>query len=126
MKAVEVAEGTMDKADALNPQVQPHKEVSIPQYAKPIGKRILANDVDFTDTYDVIVAGGGVSGLTAAITATEHGAKTVLFEKAGMVGGSANYSHGIIQASGTKWQKEFTKYQADNPEKHLAEVMQTG
>lgn len=43
-----------------------------------------------------------------------------------MVGGSANYSHGIIQASGTKWQKEFTKYQADNPEKHLAEVMQTG
>lgn len=43
-----------------------------------------------------------------------------------MGGGSANYSHGIIQASGTKWQKEFTKYQADNPEKHLAEVMQTG
>ena len=37
---------------------------------------------------DVVVAGGGISGIFAALAAAEQGAKTVLIEKFGAVGGS--------------------------------------
>ncbi|WP_067727035.1 BaiN/RdsA family NAD(P)/FAD-dependent oxidoreductase [Oceanobacillus damuensis] len=37
-------------------------------------------------TYDVIVIGGGPSGLMAAISAAEHGAKTILLEKGKKLG----------------------------------------
>ena len=43
-----------------------------------------------------------------------------------MPGGTTNYSQGIIQTSGTKWQKQFIKYQHDNPKRHLAEYLQPG
>lgn len=37
-------------------------------------------------TYDVIVIGGGPSGLMAAISAAEHGARTLLLEKGKKLG----------------------------------------
>ena len=43
-----------------------------------------------------------------------------------MVGGTSNYSAGVIQGSGDKYQKEFTKYQNDNPELHAQELIQAG
>ena len=45
---------------------------------------------------DVIVAGGGMGGLTAACSAQEAGARTVLLEKAPRIGGSAAASGGTI------------------------------
>lgn len=38
-------------------------------------------------TYDVVVAGGGVSGVVAAVAAAREGAKTCLVEASGMLGG---------------------------------------
>lgn len=43
----------------------------------------------FADTFDVLVAGGGVAGLTAAIAASRQGARTVLVEPRPFVGGNA-------------------------------------
>ncbi|MCJ7750550.1 MAG: FAD-dependent oxidoreductase, partial [Armatimonadetes bacterium] len=37
--------------------------------------------------YDVLVAGGGMAGISAAIAAARSGAKTLLVEKAGWLGG---------------------------------------
>lgn len=125
-KGVEVSEGKMTSEEAEDIKTDPHSEISVPKYSQPIDKRVYQSDVNFKDEYDVIIAGSGASGLSAAIEAARNGAKTILFEKAGMPGGTTNYSQGIIQASGTKWQKKFTKYQDDNPQKHLAEYMQTG
>ncbi len=45
---------------------------------------------------DVIVVAGGASGLAAAITAAEKGAKAVIFEKAGQTGGCANLAVGLL------------------------------
>jgi len=39
------------------------------------------------DTFDVLVAGGGLAGFAAAISAARNGAKTILIEKNGFLGG---------------------------------------
>ncbi len=67
---------------------------------------------------DVVVVGGGGTGLVAAVTAREMGSSVVVLEKAAVVGGSTALSGGVIQAAGTKFQKELTEYKDDTPEKH--------
>ena len=44
---------------------------------------------DFTKRYDVVVAGGGVAGVAAALAAARRGAKTALIEKTVLWGGLA-------------------------------------
>ena len=41
---------------------------------------------------DIIVAAAGLSGLAAAISAAENGARVLVFEKSGTTGGAANTS----------------------------------
>lgn len=43
---------------------------------------------DYVKNYDVVVAGGGVSGVTGAIAAARSGAKTLVIEKMGFLGGT--------------------------------------
>ena len=50
--------------------------------------------------FDVVVAGSGAAGLTAALTATELGLSAVVIEKAGAFGGSTARSGGGIWAPG--------------------------
>lgn len=45
---------------------------------------------------DIVIIGGGTAGLAAAVTAAEHGAKTVLFEKAATTGGTGNMAMGMF------------------------------
>lgn len=42
--------------------------------------------------YDVVVCGGGTSGVTAAVAAARTGAKTLLIERVGQLGGQMNFS----------------------------------
>src|SRR5512134_662633 len=42
--------------------------------------------------YDVIVAGGGTSGIAAAIASARAGANTILIERLGALGGQMNVS----------------------------------
>lgn len=48
-----------------------------------------ARSVPVRGEYDVIVAGGGIGGISAALAANRAGAKTLLIEKAFMLGGLA-------------------------------------
>lgn len=48
-----------------------------------------ANQLPVRDSYDVIVVGGGVAGVAAALAARRNGAKTLLLEKSTMSGGLA-------------------------------------
>jgi fumarate reductase flavoprotein subunit len=57
------------------------------------------------EIFDVIVVGGGGSGLAAAIEARAIGARVVLLEKNPKLGGSTAWSIGSVTASGTPHQK---------------------
>lgn len=50
---------------------------------------------------DVVVIGGGGAGLAAAISANQNGAKVVILEKMGFLGGSTNVSEGALNAPGS-------------------------
>lgn len=125
-KSIELAKGKITPEEANDLRREPSDQVTVPSYPKVHSNRIYESDVEFADEYDVIIVGSGVTGLSAAIESARNGAKTVLFEKAGMIGGTSNFSHGIIQAAGTTQQKEYTDYQEDNAQKHTAEYLQAG
>src|ERR1700722_8354699 len=48
----------------------------------------LTRSLPLDDSWDVIVVGGGPAGSTAAIAAAREGAKTLLIEQTGALGGS--------------------------------------
>ena len=53
------------------------------------------------DTRGVIIVGGGMAGLTAALTAAEAGADVLVLESEGTVGGSMAISGGLVWAPAT-------------------------
>ena len=55
-------------------------------------------------THDVIVVGGGGSGLAAALSAAEHGARVLLLEKNSHLGGTTGIAVGSFTASATSLQ----------------------
>ncbi|MGI6192885.1 MAG: FAD-dependent oxidoreductase [Christensenellales bacterium] len=55
---------------------------------------------------DVVVVGGGLAGLSAAVKARESGAEVILIEKLAMLGGSSALSGGGLGATNTSVQRE--------------------
>ena len=56
--------------------------------------------------YDVIVIGGGGSGLAAAVSCAEHGARVLLLERQPQLGGTSSMAVGSISAAGTQVQRQ--------------------
>src|SRR5262245_4667130 len=48
------------------------------------------------ETFDVIVLGAGIGGLSAALAAHEHGLRPLLIEKSDRIGGTTSDSYGLI------------------------------
>ena len=69
---------------------------------------------------DVVVVGGGGSGLAAAIGATEAGAKVLLLEKNPQLGGSTRLSIGSITATQTALQRRAGI--SDSPDEHFEDM----
>ena len=54
---------------------------------------------------DIAIVGGGLSGLSAALTAAECGVKAIVLEKMSVLGGAGNFPEGSL-GIGTRYQKE--------------------
>lgn len=89
-----------------------------------MGLEFNGKQLKIHDGYDVIVAGGGPSGVAAAVAAARDGAKTLLIESSGMLGGMATlglvpawtpYSDGIRVIYGGLSQKVFEATKAKMP-----------
>jgi len=84
------------------------------------------NEITWDKESEVVIVGGGGTGLAAAMQAAMDGAQVLILEKSGVAGGTTNYSGGVMQAAGTEAQKKYTKFQDDTPEKHFKLWMQAG
>ena len=73
------------------------------------------------DAWDLIVVGGGNAGLPAAIFAARRGAKVLIVEAAGILGGTLHLSSGQMSAAGTKLQQ--SKGIEDSSQLHYDDVM---
>ena len=72
-------------------------------------------------TTDVVIIGAGASGMTASVAAAEGGAKVVLLEKMGVVGGTGNFGEGIFAAESHIQRAKNINYTRDEAFKFLME-----
>lgn len=70
--------------------------------------------------YDVVVVGGGGTGLMAAYAAAKSGARVLVLEKGDRLGGTTAMSVGTVAASSTRLQGE--KGIEDNPDAHFEDM----
>jgi fumarate reductase flavoprotein subunit len=81
---------------------------------------------DQTLDCDVVVIGAGGGGMTAAVRAAEDGAKVILIEKNGQIGGDTVLNAGTLIATGSKFQKEKLNETNDSPELAYSDIMKVG
>lgn len=55
---------------------------------------------------DVLVIGSGMAGMSAALEAADNGAKVIMLEKLGRIGGTSTLSAGWVHAAGTSIQEK--------------------
>ncbi len=63
---------------------------------------------------DLVVVGGGMSGLTAATAAAEKGLSVVVLEKSGTTGGAANMGMGFFAVGSERQKDDMYNYTVDN------------
>ena len=56
---------------------------------------------------DIIVVGGGLTGLVAAARSADLGAKVILFEQSDILGGNSRYAGGYISGAKTEIQEKY-------------------
>lgn len=84
-----------------------------------------AKSISYHDTEcDIVIIGAGGAGLVAATEAASKGAKVIVLEKMGIVGGNSNSSTGGINASYTKEQERLGI--KDSPEVFYEDTMRGG
>ncbi len=70
---------------------------------------------------DIVVIGSGVSGLAAAMTAAEGGAKVIVFEKHRSLGGTSNFFQGIFAVESDMQRQRYITYSRDQAFKNIME-----
>jgi fumarate reductase flavoprotein subunit len=68
---------------------------------------------------DVVVAGSGATGLAAAVTLAEGGAKVVVFEKQRSLGGTSNFFQGTFAVESAMQRERYIDYTRDQAFKNI-------
>ncbi|HRX88017.1 MAG TPA: FAD-dependent oxidoreductase [Steroidobacteraceae bacterium] len=89
--------------------------------AAAIGLATRVRAAASSDAWDVIVVGGGNAGLPTAIFAAQRGARVLIIEAAGQIGGTLFLSTGQMSAAGTKLQR--ARGITDTPQSHYDDIM---
>jgi fumarate reductase flavoprotein subunit len=71
-------------------------------------------------TYDIVVVGGGGTGLMAAYSAAQNGASVVVLEKGERLGGTTGMSVGTVTATATRLQRKAGI--VDNADDHFEDM----
>ena len=74
------------------------------------------------ESWDVVVAGGGTAGMSAAIFAAQRGARVLVLDSATRLGGSLSLCDGRLSAAGTRLQAK--RGIQDSPQHHFEDAMQ--
>ena len=82
---------------------------------------IRSSDTKFDFTVPVVVIGGGGCGLTAALSAREHGADVLVLERDSSALGTTAMSTGLIPGAGSRYQRE--KGIEDSPALFAEDIM---
>ena len=70
---------------------------------------------------DVVVIGSGASGLAAALTAAEGGARVIVFEKQRTPGGTTNFFEGMFAVESDMQREQYIEYSRDQAFKNIME-----
>lgn len=70
------------------------------------GRLAAQGTPEFAGSADVVIVGGGLGGLAAAISSAQNGASVIVLERMAILGGSSRFSGGGISASNTRYQHE--------------------
>lgn len=65
---------------------------------------------DITESFDLIVVGAGLGGLTAAVRGAQHGLRTILIEAGNEVGGTAYFSGGGLHIWGAETWEDYRRH----------------
>jgi fumarate reductase flavoprotein subunit len=68
---------------------------------------------------DIVIIGSGASGLVAAATLSEGGAKVVVFEKERSLGGTSNFFHGTFAVESEMQKEQYIDYTRDQAFKNI-------
>ncbi|MDD7442984.1 MAG: FAD-dependent oxidoreductase [Sutterellaceae bacterium] len=94
-------------------------------FMKAPGKKAASKKAQNIKT-EVLVIGGGASGITAAVRAATQGKKVILIEKMPNIGGDTQLNAGTLIATGSRYQREVMKETKDSPELAYKDIMRVG
>jgi fumarate reductase flavoprotein subunit len=84
---------------------KPNENDKIADEGADEAKSVALKDPDETIDTDIVIVGSGMGGMSAAVTAAEEGARVVVLEKMGILGGGTNFAEGVF-GMGSDFQKE--------------------
>jgi len=84
-----------------------------------VPKALFATDTEIKA--DVVVVGGGAAGMTASVSAAQHGAKVVLLEKESTLGGAARMAEGLFAVETDQLRKKASPLTKDYAYKQAME-----
>ena len=122
---IDAVTGATVSSDALRNAVKEAAAKAGVTLAGPVALLKRAPKVPETNVYDVVVIGAGGAGFSAAITASDAGAKVVLLEKMPNVGGNSLVSGAEMAAAGN-WVQKKLGIEGDSVELHYQDTMKGG